>query len=243
MVYSYIVAKKRGYGKERDFSFKYALVTTYKAIPALLMPIILLGGVLGGFFTPTEAAAVSVLYGLLVGFFVYRELTWQAVWDLLLITGYRTALVVIILASTTVVGYVLAIEQVPTTLSEAIMTMSDQVWLLLILVNIFLLIVGCFMDASAAILLIAPILAPAFEQVGVSPVHFGVMMTLNLMIGLLTPPVGGILYIISDIAKIPFDQYVRAVLPFLVPLLIALVIVTHVPWVTMWLPGLFGMGR
>jgi len=243
MTYSYIVARRHGYKKERDFSLKYALVSSVKAIPALLMPFILLGGVLGGFFTPTEAAAVSVLYGLFVGFFIYRELTWRSVWDLLLLTGYRTSLVVIILASTTVLGYVLALEQVPTMLSAAIMQMSDKVWFLLILVNIFLLIVGCFIDASAAILVIAPILAPALEKVGVSPVHFGLIMTLNLMIGLLTPPVGGILYIVCEIAKIPFDEYVKAVMPFLVPLLISLAFVTYVPWLTLWLPGLFGLGR
>jgi tripartite ATP-independent transporter DctM subunit len=243
MAYSYVVAKRHGYQPEHAYSLRNALRATVEALPALFMPIILLGGVLGGFFTPTEAAAVSVVYGLLVGFFVYRELKLTSVIELLRLTAYRTALVVIILASTTLLGYVLALEQIPTKVSEGLLSLSSEPWVLLLLINLFLLFVGCFIDASAAILVLAPILVPIVEQVGISPVHFGLIMVLNLMIGLLTPPVGGLLYIVSEVAQMRFEVLVKAVLPFLAPLLVSLALVTYIPWLTLWLPSLFGLGK
>jgi C4-dicarboxylate transporter, DctM subunit len=243
MVYSYIIAKRHGYKPDHAYSLRHALRATFEALPALFMPIILLGGVLGGFFTPTEAAAVSVVYGLLVGFFLYRELRLSSVIQLLRLTAYRTALVVIILASTTLLGYVLALEQIPTKVSQALLQLSSSPWVLLLLINVFLLFVGCFIDAAAAILVLAPILVPIVEQVGISPVHFGLIMVLNLMIGLLTPPVGGLLYIVCEVAHMRFEVLVRAVLPFLFPLLISLTLVTYIPWLTLWLPSLFGLGK
>ncbi|MDP3911806.1 MAG: TRAP transporter large permease subunit, partial [Gemmatimonadales bacterium] len=224
------------------YSVRHALRATVEALPALFMPIILLGGVLGGLFTPTEAAAVSVVYGLLVGFFVYRELRLDNVLELLRLTAYRTSLVVIILASTTLLGYVLALEQIPTKVSEALLQLSSSPWVLLLLINVFLLFVGCFIDASAAILILAPILVPIVAEVGISPVHFGVIMVLNLMVGLLTPPVGGLLYIVSEVAQMRFEVLVKAVLPFLLPLLVSLALVTYIPWLTLWLPSVFGLG-
>lgn len=243
MGYSYLAARRHGYQAEHAFSLALALRATWGALPALLMPLILLGGVLGGFFTPTEAAAVAIVYGLLVGFLVYRELTWQSVGHLLHVTAYRTALVVIILAATNLLGYVLALEQVPTRIAEWLLQVADSPWSLLMMMNVFLLFVGCFIDASAAILITAPILVPIVEKMGISPVHFGVIMVLNLMIGLLTPPVGGLLYIVSEVSRIRFEVLVRAVLPFFVPLLISLILVTYVPALTLWLPGLFGLGK
>ncbi len=243
MAYSYVVARRHGYQPDHAYSLQRALRATVEAIPALFMPIILLGGVLGGFFTPTEAAAVSVVYGLLVGFFVYRELRISSVVELLRLTAYRTALVVIILASTTLLGYVLALEQIPTRVTEALLSLSTSPWVLLLLINIFLLFVGCFIDAAAAILVLAPILVPIVQQVGISPVHFGLIMVLNLMIGLLTPPVGGLLYIVSEVARMRFEVLVKAVLPFLAPLLVSLALVTYIPWLTLWLPSLFGLGK
>ena len=243
MAYSYLVARRHGYQPEHEYSLRHALRATVEALPALFMPIILLGGVLGGMFTPTEAAAVSVVYGLLVGFFVYRELRLDNVLELLRLTAYRTSLVVIILASTTLLGYVLALEQIPTKVSEALLQLSSTPWVLLLLINVFLLFVGCFIDAAAAILILAPILVPIVEQVGISPVHFGLIMVLNLMIGLLTPPVGGLLYIVSEVAQMRFEVLVKAVLPFLLPLLVSLALVTYIPWLTLWLPSLFGLGK
>ena len=204
MGYSYLVARRHGYQPEHAYSLRHALRATAEALSALFMPIILLGGVLGGMFTPTEAAAVSVVYGLLIGFFVYRELRLDNVLELLRLTAYRTSLVVIILASTTLLGYVLALEQIPTKVSEALLQLSSSPWVLLLLINVFLLFVGCFIDAAAAILILAPILVPIVAEVGISPVHFGVIMVLNLMVGLLTPPVGGLLYIVSEVAQMRF---------------------------------------
>jgi len=243
MVYSYLVARRHGYQPEHEYSLRRALRATVEALPALFMPVILLGGVLGGLFTPTEAAAVSVVYGLLVGFFLYRELRLDNVLELLRLTAYRTSLVVIILASTTLLGYVLALEQIPTKVSEALLQLSNSPWVLLLLINVFLLFVGCFIDAAAAILILAPILVPIVAQVGISPVHFGLIMVLNLMIGLLTPPVGGLLYIVSEVAQMRFEVLVKAVLPFLLPLLVSLALVTYIPWLTLWLPSLFGFGK
>ena len=209
-----------------------------KAFPALLAPVILIGGLVSGLFGPTEVAAITVLYALLLGLVVYRELTWAKVVAAARETVHSSASVLFIVASAALFAWVLTIDQVPTMVSEAMLGLTRNPWLLLVAVNVILLVVGMFMESIAAILILAPIFTPALAAAGVDPVHLAVVVVLNLMIGLLTPPVGMSLYMVAQVARMPLQQVVAGALPFLWPLLAALAIVTFVPGLSTWLPNL-----
>ncbi len=205
---------------------------------ALLTPVIIIGGMLGGIFTPTEAAVVAVLYAFVLGKFVYRELRYAQVWETLRVTGIQTASVMIITATAVVLGWVLTRSQFSQALVEFVLGVTRSPYLVLLLLNVFLLISGCFIEVIAALIIYTPVLTPLLKAVNIDPVHFGVVMTLNLMIGLLTPPFGMGLYVVQKIAQIPFEQMVRAALPFILPLLIVLFLITYVPDLCLFLPRL-----
>jgi tripartite ATP-independent transporter DctM subunit len=202
------------------------------------MPVIIIGGMLGGIFTPTEAAVVAVLYAIVLGMGVYRELTFADVWRTLQKTGVQTAAVMIITATAVVLGWVLTRSQFSQALTEYILSITRNPQLILLLLNIFLLISGCFIEVIAALIIYTPVLAPLLKAVDIDPVHFGVVMTLNLMIGLLTPPFGMGLFVVQKIAQISFEQMVRAALPFILPLIVVLVLITYIPGFCLWLPRL-----
>jgi tripartite ATP-independent transporter DctM subunit len=208
------------------------------AMPALFAPVILIGGLVSGFFGPTEVAAVTVLYALILGVFVYRELTWQGVVNAARETVHSTASVLFIVGSAALFAWVLTIDQIPMKATEFLLQLSKDPWMLLVIVNVILLVIGMFMESIAAILILAPILTPALAAAGVDPVQLGVVVVLNLMIGLLTPPVGMSLYMVSSIARMPLHRVIAGALPFLWPLLLALAVVTFVPAVSTWLPNL-----
>jgi tripartite ATP-independent transporter DctM subunit len=205
---------------------------------ALLMPVIIIGGMLGGVFTPTEAAVVAVLYAIFLGMFVYRELTWVGLWRTLHVTGIQTASVMIITATAVVLGWVLTRSQFSQALTDSVLSVTRNPYLILLLLNIFLLISGCFIEVIAALIIYTPVLAPLLKAVGIDPVHFGVVMTLNLMIGLLTPPFGMGLFVVQKVAQISFEQIVRAALPFILPLIVVLALITYIPELCLWLPRL-----
>ncbi len=209
-----------------------------KAFPALFAPVILIGGLVSGLVGPTEVAAVSVAYALLLGLFVYRELTWDGAVAALRETVHSTASVLFIVGSAALFAWVLTIDQVPTRVSEFLLGLSTNQWVLLALVNVILLAVGMIMESIAAILILAPIFTPALAAAGVDPVHLAVVVVLNLMIGLLTPPVGMSLYMVAQVARMPLQRVVAGALPFLWPLLAALVVITFVPVLSTWLPNL-----
>lgn len=208
------------------------------SLPALIAPIILIGGLLSGYFGPTEVAGVTVAYALLIGFFVYRTLTLGAVWESLRETVEATGGILFIVSTAAVFAWVLTLDRVPAIAGEWLLGISDNPLVLLLLVNLLLLVVGMFLESIAAILIIAPIVAPALHAAGVDPLQLGIVFVLNLMIGLLTPPIGMSLYMVSIIAKMPVHGVVRGVLPFFIPLILSLLVVSTVPAVSTWLPQL-----
>ncbi|MGQ9366980.1 TRAP transporter large permease [Azospirillum sp. ST 5-10] len=209
------------------------------SFPALMAPVLLIGGLLSGYFGPTEVAGVTVAYALVIGFAVYRTLTWRAVWECLGETVDATASILFIVAAAAVFAWVLTFDRVPALAGTFLLGLSDDPLVLLFLVNVLLLLVGMVLESIAAILIIAPIVAPALHAAGVDPLQLGIVFVLNLMIGLLTPPLGMSLYMVSIIADMPVHSVIRGCLPFLVSLLLSLLVVSAVPAVSTWLPNLF----
>jgi tripartite ATP-independent transporter DctM subunit len=208
------------------------------ALPALMAPIILIGGMLLGWFTPTEIAAVTVAYALLISSLFYRELTWAKLISAALETLRASSAILLIVAVAALFGWVLSVEQVPQAMTKVMLSISTEPWVLLLLVNVLLLVVGMFLDSTTAILVIAPIIAKPLMAAGVDPVHLGMVVIFNLMIGLLTPPMGLALFLVADIAKVRMQDVLREMLPFYVPLVVTLLLITFVPAITLWLPRL-----
>jgi len=203
-----------------------------------LLPLIIVGGMTLGFFTATEAAAVAVVYGIILSL-VYREASIKSLFKTFSSTAYKTGVVVVIIGFATLLGWIIALEQVPSKIASVVLALTTNKVIILALINAFLLIVGFFLEANAAILILAPVMVPMIEKVGVDPVHFGIIMVLNLMIGLITPPVGGCLYMVSEVANISVEKVVIGVLPFMIPLLVTLLIVTYLPQIVLFLPHIF----
>lgn len=239
IVLAVIISKKQGFhGNGLKFSCGRVWTEIKDAIWALLVPVIILGGIYGGIFSPTEAAAVAVVYGLVIGLFVYKELTFKKLVAKFSDSAKTTGSIMIIVATGTILGRVLTLEQIPQTVSSAITNMTDSRIIVLLIINLLLLVVGCLMETTSAILILAPILYPVAAIYGVSAVHFGIMMVVNLAIGFITPPVGVNLFVACGIGKIKFQELVTAIIPFLVALLVALVFITYIPPITTFLPSI-----
>jgi len=193
---------------------------------------------LAGYFTPTEIAAVTVLYAVLISSLFYRELTWQGVLNAAFETIRASAGILIIVAVAALFGWILSVEQVPQKLTEVMLSISTNPYVLLMIVNVLLILVGMFLDSTTAILVIAPIIAKPLIAAGVDPVHLGMVVVFNLMVGLLTPPMGLALFLVADIAKVTMKEVLKEMLPYYVPLLITLMLITYVPGLTTWLPRL-----
>ena len=197
-----------------------------------------MGGILGGIFTPTEASVVACAYALVLGMAVYRELKWRDLPRILLETANQTAQVMFIVATAGLFGWFLIYMRVPDALIQALTALSANKWAVLAIINVILLVLGCFMEGIAIMLLTVPIFMPIVLKLGIDPVHFGVVMTLNLMIGLLTPPVGMALYAMSSVAKVSVIELARELVPFMISIVAVLVLITFVPGVVTWLPRL-----
>lgn len=236
----FIWARKREGLRTVPFSWANLWRGFWGSAAAMLTPVIIIGGILGGYFTPTEAAGVGVCYLLVLGF-AYRKVRLRDLLGIFRDTVVTTASITIILAASALLGWILAREQVPQTVATAMFNLTDNKIVFLILVNVLLLFIGAIMEPTSALVITVPILLPIAVEFGIDPVHFGVITVLNLMIGLLTPPVGGVCYVLSSVTGIPVTQVFRGVLPFLVPLLVALAIITFVPGLVLWLPGLLGL--
>jgi tripartite ATP-independent transporter DctM subunit len=233
------LAKRRNYPRAERWPTRAELWRDFKpAFPAIVAPLILIAGMLAGFFTPTEIAAVTVLYAALISSLFYRELTWQGVLKAAFETIRASAGILIIVAVAALFGWILSIEQVPQKLTEVMLSISTNPYVLLLIVNILLILVGMFLDSTTAILVIAPIIAKPLIAAGVDPVHLGMVVVFNLMVGLLTPPMGLALYLVADIAKVTMKDVLKEMLPYYVPLLITLLLITYVPALTTWLPRL-----
>ena len=215
----------------------------FSAVMALMTPIILIGGMTMGWFTPTEAAMAAVIWSLFLGLVRYRTMTTRTLTKASFDTIETTASVLFIVTAASIFAWLLTVSQAATVFSNFIFALTDNKWVFLILVNILMLLVGCFLDTIAAITILVPILLPVATRYGVDPVHFGLIMTLNLMIGLLHPPLGMVLFVLSRVAKLSVERTTMAILPWLVPLVLALLLITFVPAITLWLPQQFGLIR
>ncbi|WP_417718628.1 TRAP transporter large permease [Salipiger sp.] len=232
-----VVARVKGLPRDdirvrpRDVA-KKALIS----FPALLAPVLLIGGLMSGYFGPTEVAGVTVAYALFIGLAIYRTLTTRGILGALRETVEATANILFVVATAALFAWVLTLDQVPMKASGFLLGLSENPLVLLLLVNVFLLIVGMVLESIAAILIIAPIVAPALTAAGVDPLQLGIVFVLNLMIGLLTPPVGMSLYMITIITKMPISRVIAGVMPFFIPLLLSLLVVSAVPALSTWLP-------
>ena len=238
MVHSYAVSRRRGYSGVPFPAAREAWRTFREAILTLLMPVIIVGGILGGVFTPTEAAAVAVFYSLVLGGLVYRELKWHHLPAILVSTGVGTGIVMFIIATSTAYSWILARQGIPLQLANGFMGISDAPWVFLLLVNGLLLLVGTVMETVPSIIIFAPVLLPLVKQLGIDPVFFGVIMVVNLSMGLASPPSGATLFVSTAIANESLDRVCRAVWPLLASMVAILLLITFVPSLVMFLPRL-----
>jgi tripartite ATP-independent transporter DctM subunit len=235
-------ARREGMGREPFGGFLNIGRAFLRCFFAIMTPVVILGGMFSGYFTPTEAAAVACLYALFLGFVVYRTLDVKQLGPILVETAETTGVVMVLVMAAGALGWCISISRLPQTLTPMILATIDNPLVFLLLVNILLLIIGCFLEALAAMLILIPILVPAAMSYGIDPVQFGVMMVLNLIIGTITPPVGVVLFVVTRIADISFERMSRAILPWLIPLIAVLAAVTLWPPLTTALPNLL-MGK
>lgn len=239
MIGSYIISVRRHYPKGERFSirnFGRQLLRSFWALAAVLVVVF---GVVGGVFTATESAAIAVIYSLLVSVFVYKGLNWRGVWKTLEQCIDTLAIVLILIATSAAFGYCLTTLHVPDLAASLITSVSSSPIVIALLLNLILLILGCIMDMAPIILIATPILLPVAQSVGIDPIQFGIMVVLNCGIGLLTPPVGSVLFIGSAVGKVPMEKVVKATLPFYLCMLATLLLITFVPEISLWLPSLF----
>lgn len=245
MVVCYFTAKKYGYGasEKKEFCIKRALSTFKSAIPALIMPVIVLGGIYGGVFTPTEAAGVAVFTSFVVGMFVYRELTFKQLPALLMRAGRSTAIIMMIIVTAAGFGWIMTAERIPDAIATGITAISDSRIVIMIIINIFLLLIGTFMETTALIFILTPILLPAAVHVGVHPIHFGIIMITNLAISMSPPPVGVNLFTACGIAKLPVEAIFKKIVWALVANIVVLLLITYVEPIALVIPRLLGLIR
>jgi tripartite ATP-independent transporter DctM subunit len=240
MIYVYLRARFRGEEAAHTFSFGRVLHTGKSAILPLLMPVIILGGIFAGIMTPTESAAVAALYALVIGTLVYRQLTPKILYDCFLNTGVLTSFIMLIVGAARIFSDLLASEAVPQAIVSGMLTITQEPWLLLLLINLLLLVVGCLMDTTAAVIILTPVLLPVAVRAGVDPTLFGIIMCLNLVIGMATPPVGVALFLASEIGRVKIERLVVAIWPMLLVQIAVLLFITYVPAASLAIPRYFG---
>jgi C4-dicarboxylate transporter DctM subunit len=238
----YVIANRRGYRAEGWLTLSEALRNTWRAVPVMLFPVIILGGIFSGIVTPTEAAVVAVVYAVLLSTLCYRELSPADLFRILAAVAGNTAKITFIIASAGLYGWLLAREGVPQQLTELFLSISREPWVILLMVNVLLLILGCIMETTALLVILTPVLMDLITKVGIDPVHFGVVLTLNLMIGLLTPPVGMTLYVMVSLTGVSVTDFTRECAIFMVALVVVLGLITYVPGLVIFLPQLI-MGK
>ena len=241
MIINYFIAKKRNYPcGENQLKFKKIALGLKDSIFALVLPCIILGGILFGIFTPTEAGAVAVVYGLFLGFVIFRNVKFKVLYKVIYNTSKVTAMVFLIISTASITSWFLSAERVPQVFANFIGGISTNKYVVLTLINFFVLFVGMFMDINAALIILAPILAPVAIEVGVHPLHFGFIMVFALNIGMITPPLGTCLFVASAIGDLKIEETTKAIWPFIVGSIITLFLVSFVPAISMFLPKLLG---
>ena len=240
-IVNWYVSKQRNYRGDGEHPTRAQILhTTWRALPAILLPVLILGGMRAGWFTPTEASVVAVFYALVCGKYVYGTLKWQAVPDILWRSALLTASVLIIIAMSASFAWILTIEGVPQSVANWIGGMQLSPWMFLIVINVFLLLFGIFIEPLPGVMVLVPILAPVAAKVGIDPTHFAMVVIFNLTLGMITPPVGGLLFVTSNVSRVPLSLLTRELKPFLWAHGVVLLILTFVPALSTWLPHVMG---
>lgn len=234
-------AKLKGYPIGARLPLKLVAQKVAAAIPSLFMIFLVIGGIISGIFTATEAGAIAVVYSFVLAVGVYREVKMSELGNILLKSTETTAIVLALIATSAAMSWILSYENIPQTISQGLLTLSDNPILILLLINIILLIVGAFMDMTPAVLIFTPIFLPVAMELGMSPLHFGIMLILNLSIGLVSPPVGSVLFVACAIAKVRLEQLMKPLLPMYLAMIVVLMMVTYIPAISEWLPSVFGL--
>jgi tripartite ATP-independent transporter DctM subunit len=235
------IARKKDFPRGERIPLRQALKICADALWGLLTMVIILGGILSGVFTATESAAIAVVWAFLVTMFIYRDYKWRELPKLAHRTVKTLSIVMILIGFAAAFGFIMTLMQIPQHITNAFTSVSNERWVVLLMMNLLLLILGTLMDMAPLILIMTPILLPVATQLGVDPVQFGMIMMVNLGMGLITPPVGGVLFVGSAIAKVPIEQVIKALYPFFGAMLFVLALVTYVPAISLWLPGVFGL--
>ncbi len=242
MIMTYFIAKKRNYPKfSQSTTWAYKFKIFKKSILALILPVIILGGILSGYFTPTEAAAVSVFYAFFIGFFVTKTLKLKDLPEIFLNCAKNTGIIFLLMSTASILSFFMASESIPEMIAEIMLGISTNKYVILFLICILLLVIGMFMDITAALLILAPILAPLAIELGIHPLHFAIVMVVGLNIGLMTPPLGACLFVVCGITGLPLEKVAKEILPFIVAEVIALFIVAFWPPLSMAVPKMFGL--
>lgn len=238
MAFAYVIARHRDYPRERRANWRELSTATVKALPALGMPAIIMGGIIGGIMTPTEAAVAGAVYAFVLGVFVYREIKAPQLPAIFFESALTSGAITIIVAAAAPIGWILTFEQAAQNAVALIAAAHLATWQLYLVINIVLLILGCLMDGMAILIMTIPILMPVVHASGIDPVQFGIVLSINIMIGTITPPVGMIMYVVCGIGKISIWEFSREIWPFVIALTLALLLVTYIPGIAMWLPNL-----
>lgn len=238
MLISYFVSKKEGYAGTGEIpNFRDVLKALNDAKLALLIPVIILGGIYAGLFSPTESAAVAAAYALVVGVFIYKEINLKELYEAFSSAAITSATTVIIIGFSISFAYLMTRERIPVIIADFIVAISDNPIIILLIINLFLLIVGMFIDTISAIVILTPILLPVVTNIGMDPIHFGIILVMNLAIGFVTPPLGVNLFVASTIGRVSFEKIIKAMIPIMIVMIVALLVVTYVPALSTWLPG------
>jgi len=240
MIVGAVYAYRKKYPVDERIPFKQALITLWDAIPSLLLLLIVIGGLIAGYFTATEASAIAVLYCLILSF-IYKELKWKDLPGVILKTISTTAIVMFLIATSIGLSWIMSYENIPQTVTEGLLNLSNNPIIILLVINLILLFVGTFMDMTPAVLIFTPIFLPVVtQQLGMNPIHFGIILIMNLCVGLITPPVGTVLFVGCSVANVKIQSVIKPLIPMFVAMIVSLFLVTYIPKLSLWLPGLFG---
>ncbi|WP_428243489.1 TRAP transporter large permease [Gynuella sp.] len=236
-----VIARKRGYPVSEKPTPRMVLAAFIDAVPSLLLVIVVMGGILGGVFTATEASAIAVVYTFILSVLIYREVKFKDLPGIMLEAVVTTSIVLLLIGISVGMSWIMTNADIPYAIADALMSVSENPFVILMIINVILLVVGVFMDMTPAVLIFTPIFLPIVTQLGVNPVHFGIMMVVNLCIGLCTPPVGSALFVGCSVSGVKVQELIRPMMPFFLALLVTLIAITYIPQISLFLPGLFGM--
>lgn len=240
MIVAAVWSKKNGYKVGKRSTLKQVWTTFWSAFPSLLLLVVVVGGIVGGLFTATEASAVAVLYCLILTYF-YKEVALNELPDIFLASVGTTAIVMLLIGTSMSMSWIMAYENIPQNITTALLSVSDNKFVILLIINLILLFVGIFMDMTPAVLIFTPIFLPVVTELGMDPTHFGIVMVMNLCIGICTPPVGAVLFVGVGVAGTTIQKVIRPLMPFFIAMLVALMLVTYIPELSLWLPRMFGL--